>query len=145
MNRILKITGVVLLTFVAIVIIAIVVFNGYFFVLNFKAKQKLAETTTITENGFQFRDLNKNGKLDVYEDNRQEVESRVNDLLMQMTLEEKAGLMWHPPIGVGKKGEVLGKLNFSVLNFNSSWDVIVNKKFNHFNLFMIPKSPLLAG
>ena len=30
-----------------------------------------------TENGFRFRDLNKNGKLDVYEDPRQPIEARV--------------------------------------------------------------------
>ncbi len=47
-----------------------------------------------TENGFTFRDLNKNGKLDVYEDSRQPVESRVEDLLGRMTLEEKAGLLF---------------------------------------------------
>src|SRR5512136_2917363 len=47
-----------------------------------------------TESGFTFRDLNKNGKLDVYEDPRQPVEARVEDLLSQMTLEEKAGTMF---------------------------------------------------
>jgi beta-glucosidase len=46
--------------------------------------------------GHQFRDLNKNGKLDIYEDSRQPVEKRVDDLLSQMTLEEKAGLMFSP-------------------------------------------------
>jgi beta-glucosidase len=34
-------------------------------------------------------DLNKNGKLDVYEDSTQPVQERVKDLLKQMTLEEK--------------------------------------------------------
>lgn len=38
-----------------------------------------------TEHGFAFRDLNKNGKLDVYEDPRQPIDARVDDLLMQMT------------------------------------------------------------
>src|SRR6476620_7430269 len=47
-----------------------------------------------TENGFSFRDLNKNGKLDIYEDPRQPIEARVEDLLKQMTLEEKAGLLF---------------------------------------------------
>ena len=46
---------------------------------------------TQTENGFRFRDLNKNSKLDIYEDPRQPIDARVNDLLNQMTLEEKAG------------------------------------------------------
>jgi beta-glucosidase len=51
------------------------------------------------ESGFQFRDLNKNGKLDIYEDPRQPVEKRVEDLLSQMTMEEKVGLMFSPMIG----------------------------------------------
>src|SRR6266480_2604288 len=34
-------------------------------------------------------DLNKNGKLDVYEDPHADIEKRIDDLLSQMTLEEK--------------------------------------------------------
>jgi beta-glucosidase len=44
--------------------------------------------------GQPFRDLNKNGRLDIYEDPRQPIEARVEDLLRQMTLEEKAGLLF---------------------------------------------------
>lgn len=48
----------------------------------------------ITVDGHTFRDLNKNGTLDVYEDHRQPLEARVDDLLAQMNLAEKAGLMF---------------------------------------------------
>ena len=48
------------------------------------------------ETGFTFCDLNKNGKLDIYEDSRQPIEKRVEDLLSQMTIEEKAGQMFCP-------------------------------------------------
>ena len=48
----------------------------------------------ITIDGQLFRDLNKNGKLDVYEDARQPIEARVDDLLGQMNVAEKAGLMF---------------------------------------------------
>src|SRR4051812_17114544 len=41
------------------------------------------------------RDLNKNGRLDPYEDSSRPVEERVEDLLGQMTLAEKAGMMFH--------------------------------------------------
>ena len=34
-----------------------------------------------TENGLAFRDLNKNGKLDIYEDPRQPIEARLHDPL----------------------------------------------------------------
>lgn len=44
-------------------------------------------------NGLEFKDLNKNGKLDKYEDWRLPVESRAKDLVAQMTLEEKVGFM----------------------------------------------------
>ena len=35
-------------------------------------------------------DFNKNGKKDIYEDPKQDVEKRLDDLLVQMNLEEKA-------------------------------------------------------
>ena len=44
-------------------------------------------------NGLQFKDLNKNGNLDPYEDWRLSVDTRVINLLTQMTLEEKIGFM----------------------------------------------------
>ena len=37
-----------------------------------------------------FRDLNKNGKMDLYENPSQPIEARIADLLNQMTVEEKA-------------------------------------------------------
>src|SRR5512132_3029215 len=40
-----------------------------------------------------FKDLNRNGVLDPYEDWRLPVAKRVADLLSRMSLEEKAGLM----------------------------------------------------
>ena len=47
-----------------------------------------------------FRDLNKNGKKDVYEDSSQPIEERIEDLLDQMTVEEKAGLMFNAISGM---------------------------------------------
>ena len=51
---------------------------------------------TLTVNGKVFKDLNSNGKLDDYENWELSVEKRVADLISQMTLEEKAGLMMIP-------------------------------------------------
>ncbi|WP_461066327.1 glycoside hydrolase family 3 protein [Spirosoma horti] len=48
---------------------------------------------SLTQNGLSFKDLNKNGKLDKYEDWRLPVETRVQDLIAQMTIEEKVGFM----------------------------------------------------
>ena len=47
----------------------------------------------ITVNGLQFKDLNKNGKLDKYEDWRLSNEERSRDLLSKMSVEEKVGFM----------------------------------------------------
>jgi len=44
-------------------------------------------------NNLTFKDLNRNGSLDPYEDWRLPVEKRAADLLSRMTMEEKAGLM----------------------------------------------------
>ena len=51
--------------------------------------------------GLQFKDLNKNGKLDVYEDWRKSPQFRAKDLVSQMTLEEKAGTMMHGTLRTG--------------------------------------------
>ena len=60
----------------------------------------------LTQGKYQFKDLNKNGKLDPYEDWRLPMDQRIADLVSQMTLEEKAGLMFHPNIAVNESGEV---------------------------------------
>jgi beta-glucosidase len=57
-------------------------------------------TPIITINGFTFSDLNKNGKLDRYEDYRLSVQDRIQDLINQMTDEEKASML----IGIGMPG-----------------------------------------
>jgi len=59
-------------------------------------KQPILESrsaTIIEVSGLQFKDLNRNGELDPYEDWRLTAEERAVDLLSKMTLEEKAGLM----------------------------------------------------
>jgi beta-glucosidase len=59
--------------------------------------------------GLTFKDLNRNGVLDPYEDWRLPIERRVVDLISRMTVEEKAGLMFHASIqgAMGPNGEVL--------------------------------------
>ena len=47
----------------------------------------------ITKGGYAFKDLNRNGKLDVYEDWRKSPERRAADLASQLSIEEIAGLM----------------------------------------------------
>ena len=47
----------------------------------------------LEQDGLKFKDLNKNGQLDKYEDWRLSPEERSQDLLGQMSLEQKAGFM----------------------------------------------------
>ncbi len=56
--------------------------------------------------GLEFKDLNRNGRLDRYEDWRAPLDDRVNDLVRRMTLEEKAGLMVSPTLPMGPDGTV---------------------------------------
>jgi beta-glucosidase len=61
----------------------------------------------ITSRGFAFKDLNKNGKLDDYEDWRLSVQERAKDLASQMTIDQMAGLMLysgHQSIPAGGRG-----------------------------------------
>ena len=80
-----------------------------------------------------FRDLNGNGRLDPYEDPRRPVEERVDDLLSQMTLWEKAGLMYHAPIGIGPDGELLEKpAPFSPV---PTPELVCERRISHFNIY----------
>jgi beta-glucosidase len=56
--------------------------------------------------GFQFKDLNANGKVDPYEDWRLSVDARINDLVGQMSLEEKVGMMMINDNNAGCAGAV---------------------------------------
>jgi len=97
------------------------------------------EVKTIIADGFSFRDLNKNGKLDTYEDIRSNKEERVNDLLSQMTLEEKAGMMFVPIISMRKDGSISEKPSlsdvFSLMTPGTSF-MLFGKNINHFNILI---------
>lgn len=51
-------------------------------------------TPILEVDGLKFKDLNKNGALDVYEDWREETDTRVADLIAQMPPEEEVGLLF---------------------------------------------------
>jgi beta-glucosidase len=91
------------------------------------------EVPIIEVDGLRFRDLNKNGRLDVYEDRRRPVEERVADLLGQMTLEEKVGMLFQPMIACTQEGDLVEKK--PVL---TSWlptsELVVGRQINHFNI-----------
>src|SRR6186713_2449031 len=70
--------------------------------------------TILTINGLHFKDLNKNGKLDPYEDWRLPVDTRAKDLAGKMTVEQIAGLMLysaHQAIPANPRGFGAGTYN----------------------------------
>jgi len=70
--------------------------------------------TILTVDGFKFKDLNKNGKLDAYEDWRLPVDARAKDLAGKMSVEQIAGLMLysaHQAVPSNPKGFGAGTYN----------------------------------
>ncbi len=98
--------------------------------------------TLQTADGFTYRDLNHNGRLDPYEDPRRPIEERVDDLLHQMTLEEKAGLMFHTFINVDPSDETFESAGF--MGPVSTAEMLNARHINHFNLFRIPSPREMA-
>ena len=103
----------------------------------------LTEVNNLTIDGQEFRDLNKNGQLDIYEDHRNLPRDRANDLLRKMTLEEKVGQMFHPPFIL--KPDILMFLYEVAIRGNSSTESqIIFDHITHFNLYGNPTPAQLA-
>jgi beta-glucosidase len=96
----------------------------------------------MTTVGVDFRDLNGNGRLDPYEDPRLPVDERVEDLLGQMTLEEKAGMLFQPGIGVGEDGSLVEEP--SPFTEATTSEVVLERLINHVNVYVVPAPRLLA-
>ena len=101
-----------------------------------------SEPVTFEVDGRRVRDLNGNGELDPYEDPRRPLEERVDDLLARMTLEEKAGLMFQPAIGIGPEGEVLDGPSPS--GGDGTTRLVAERHLNHFNIYATPDARGLA-
>jgi beta-glucosidase len=96
-----------------------------------------------TKDGVTFRDLNKNGKLDLYEDPRQPVVARVDDLMSQMSLEEKAGMLFINGAVVNEDGSIEEKPGGAGFG-RVAMDQITHQKMNHFNLWQIPSGRVVS-
>ena len=90
------------------------------------------EAPSLFDGDFAYRDLNKNGRLDPYEDSRRPVEERVADLLSQMTVAEKAGALFHTMIGMGQDGSLLDEA--TPRTPQSTAELVAGKLINHFNV-----------
>jgi len=143
MKKALKIIGIILGSLIGIIVIALLVFST---VKGKDAKELYAqlgdEAPELTVDGHTFRDLNKNGSLDVYEDSRAQLVERVEDLLGQMTLEEKAGCMFVSMTGMTNEGLPYDKPRLSRNPFDilialmvpPASELLITKKINSVNI-----------
>ncbi len=150
MKKVIKILGIILL------ILLVAGFGYIFFKASSKSKKNMAllgvEAPLIEKNGLKYRDLNKNGKLDVYEDFNAPLENRVDDLVKQMNIEEKAGAMFVTMIGTTPDGEPVETPIFSLDMMNmmmsfmlpSNSELIAKQKLNSFNILSSIDVKLLA-
>ena len=137
-----KLIKIILKVILWIIIVLVIFVAGVFTYLAIQAnqlekrgKEKLTGPAPIIEiEGLSFRDLNKNGILDLYEDFRVPVDQRVKDILSQMTLEEKAGMMFHPflyteeIVGLLIKSKVILKI---FLSYSNPFDILLTKEIRH--------------
>ena len=153
MKKAFKIIGIILGSLIGIIIVIFLVFSAG----KGKAAKELyaqlgEEAPELTMDGYTFRDLNKNGSLDKYEDSRAELESRVEDLLTQMTLEEKAGTMFVSMIGMTANGDPYDKPKMSkdpmdmllAIAVPPASEMLVAKKMNSFNILNSYNPDILA-
>ena len=101
------------------------------------------EVKVLDIDGMSFRDLNKNNKLDRYEDYRLDTAQRVEDLISQMTLEEKVGTLFHPPVTINPDW-MFRLYSLFVDGGKLTESEIINQHINHFNLYGNPKPERLA-
>lgn len=143
MKKFLKILKYTLLSIIGLMLIsALIVYIN----MSNSSKNNMAllgeEAPTLTKNGATFRDLNKNGRLDIYESPTANLEERVDDLVSQMNLEEKAGSMFVTMIGTTPDGEPMETPILSTEPLNlimslvlpSNSEMIARKKMNSFNI-----------
>ena len=133
-----------------IIVLILLFIAGTFATLSIQSKQKekaAEEKITgpvrhLTLDGYTFRDLNKNGNLDPYEDSRTSVSDRVEDLIFRMTIEEKAGMMLHPFLPeVDSSQDVPGSKLIRL--FVSPKDVILNREIRHVTSLLGPDDPVI--
>ena len=110
----------------------------------------------LTVDGFAFKDLNRNGKLDKYEDWRLPSEERAKDLASQLSIDEIAGLMLYsshqelPTAETGKRAGTYNGKPFSQAYVSpedlsdKQKDFIINDKLRHILITKV-QSPYVAA
>lgn len=148
-KKALKIVGG-LLVFVVLALVVLMVMQ--YIQMNKNLKLLGEEAPTLVLNGQSFRDLNKNNRLDVYEDVNADIEDRLDDIISQMTIEEKAGAMFINMIGMKPDGEPFdtpfkpeSKIDVMInMGLPMSSHMIAKQKMNSFNIINSHEADILA-
>lgn len=153
MKKIFKIIGRIILA----IIVLLLLFGTYKYIRKSNSVKKNyallgKEAPNLEVNGQKFRDLNKNGELDVYEDISASIEERVDNLVSQMTLEEKAGTMFITMLGMTDEGNPIDMPFFTTTPFDymfflampPSSEMIALKKMNNFNIVHSYEADVIA-
>ena len=134
MKTLIKLVASVIIT--AVVMTALYATNLFLKPIS-KMKASFAQSSVaapINMDGEDFRDLNRNGSLDPYEDYRMATADRVEDLLSQMTLDEKVGQMFHPPVLI--EPDPLFRVFLEAMNAGTGIEeLITHKSLTHFNFY----------
>ena len=137
MKKVFKFIGYALLSIIGLIAIFLttVYVKSYF---SYKEAAKLIgkEAPMLSIDGHEFRDLNKNDKLDAYEDYRVNIEDRITNLIGQMSLEEKAGTMFITMAAMNSNGDLSETKSFLnpisyIVEGNS--EMVLGKNMNHLN------------
>lgn len=76
-----------------------------------------------------------------YRDRARSVEERVEDLLARMSLEEKAGLMFHPPAEIGDDGSLVERPGMAPAGTRA---LVTERHLTNFNIYGAPEPRLHA-
>ncbi len=102
----------------------------------------VGRTHPITVDGVTFRDLNRNGRLDPFEDPRLPAEGRADDLVGRLDVDELVGLMFHTVIEAGVDGELL--VGPGHIAKSGAREVVMGKRLNHFNVHALRDARMAA-
>ena len=149
MKTLFKILRYVVLTVLVLAVGGVVFFYAYYGITSSRNLGKAGpEAPTLKEQGVTYRDLNKNGRLDPYEDFRRPVAERVEDVLGQMTLEEKAGMLFITIIAMNDDGTLMERPSpsnpFSFMSPINS-DLVLGRLMNHFNVTQVAEPNVMAA
>lgn len=95
-----------------------------------------------SRDAFGYRDLNRNGVMDPYEDPRLSPEERADDLLSRLSLDEKIGLLFQTVIEASADGTLLEEPGH--ISKSPTSVVVLDKKMNHFNVHGLADARMAA-